>query len=130
MANRIAFRVKMVGLPKTQKLLRRFGTKAGIARKKLLFDEGEATVQQARPFTPKKTGELRRSGLTLIKGDGVEVSFGGVKAPYALFVHEILTNFHKPPTKAKYLEDVFNKRSATMDTRFARELRSLLPETK
>lgn len=127
---RIAFRVKMVGMKKTQRLLKRFGDKADIARKKLLFDEASATVKATIPFTPIDTGELRRSGIALTKGKGVEVSFGGVKAPYGLLVHEIMENKHKPPTKAKYLEDVFNKRLITMDKRFAKELRSLLPETK
>lgn len=128
---RISFRIRTVGLNKTKAALRRFGSKSGLALKKVLFDEAIQVVEKTRPFTPKKTGELRRSGLALIKaGKGVEVSFGGVKAPYALFVHEILTNFHKPPTKAKYLEDVFNQRLTTLDNRLSAELRSILPETK
>ncbi len=37
----------------------------------------------------------------------VQVGFGGVGAPYAIFVHENLQAYHKPPTKAKFLEDAY-----------------------
>lgn len=33
----------------------------------------------------------------------------GYKAPYAIYVHENLAAYHKPPTKAKFLEGPFRE---------------------
>ena len=37
-------------------------------------------------------------------GASVTLGYGGSAAPYALYVHEITTNRHEPPTQAKFLE--------------------------
>jgi hypothetical protein len=38
------------------------------------------------------------------------VTTGSYDTPYAVYVHEILEYHHIPPTKAKFLEDVVNRR--------------------
>ena len=38
------------------------------------------------------------------QGYFVDIFYGGPAAPYALYVHEIIGNYHNPPTQAKYLE--------------------------
>jgi hypothetical protein len=60
-------------------------------------------------ITPIQTGALRASGHVEppeIDPAGATVSFGygGASAPYAVYVHENLSAYHKPPTMAKFLE--------------------------
>jgi hypothetical protein len=38
------------------------------------------------------------------QGYFVDIFYGGPAASYALYVHEIIGNYHNPPTQAKYLE--------------------------
>lgn len=56
----------------------------------------------------RKPGNLRRSGNTAVQIQGQQtvgiVYFDDGKAPYAIYVHEDLTKFHKPPTIAKFLQ--------------------------
>ena len=49
-------------------------------------------------YTPVDTGELLSS---LYRRHNVI----GFSAPYAVYVHEQIDNLHKPPTRAKFLED-------------------------
>ena len=56
---------------------------------------------------PVRTGQLRRSGAVnepRKQGRKIVIEFG-YGTDYAVYVHENLNNRHKPPTKAKYLED-------------------------
>jgi hypothetical protein len=68
---------------------------------------------------PVDTGHLRSTGAVSdpdITQGSVEVTIG-YSAPYALFVHEDLQAHHKPPTKAKYLEDPFNTVMGNLESR-------------
>lgn len=60
---------------------------------------GEATVvlNESKKIVPVATGNLRASGRVErpITGNGkasVEITYGGIAAPYALIVHEVPTN--------------------------------------
>lgn len=60
--------------------------------------------RSARVFAPVKTGT--EISVLMGYGFGSEVNQEGrIAAAYAVPVHEILQAKHKPPTKAKYLED-------------------------
>jgi hypothetical protein len=71
-------------------------------------------VVQVKRITPYATGELRRS-VKAIKSD---FGFTGNKfikrgyivatAAHAVYVHEDLTKYHKPPTSAKFIEKIVN----------------------
>lgn len=73
----------------------------------LIFNESQRQV-------PVRYGVLKGSGHVTepeINGNDVEIaiSYGGAATEYATFVHENLVAQHKPPTKAKFLEDPFNR---------------------
>lgn len=59
--------------------------------------------------TPVDTGFLRASGRKTLKGYSDSGALGEVSyhAPYATYVHEILTNYH-PVGEAKYLENAIS----------------------
>jgi len=79
------------------------------------------------PVSNKPTkGTLKRTGkkyTTSFSGFHVcEIKYGGPEAPYALYVHEDLEAQHVPPTKAKFLEDPYNRHLSTFVAKIAREL--------
>jgi hypothetical protein len=83
---------------------------------KALYEEGQMAFAESQQLTPIETGALRGSGVLHqpnIQPDKVSVAltYGGPAAPYALFVHEILSSYHAAPTQAKYLELPVARRS-------------------
>lgn len=62
---------------------------------------GKAILGRAIELCPIKTGALRKSGTIIQNGDSVIIGF---YAPYAIYVHEDMNNYH-PVGKAKFLED-------------------------
>jgi hypothetical protein len=92
------------------------GTAAG------LYESATIIMAESQPLVPVLTGTLKRSGHVeepVIEGDTASVTLGyayGVEYEstaqgdeetgpgYAIYVHEILENKHKPPTSAKFLE--------------------------
>lgn len=65
-------------------------------------------LEETLKVTPYDTGVLYRSGATAFQDEGFRargiVYFDDIKAPYAIYVHEDLTKYHKPPTMAKFLQ--------------------------
>lgn len=59
-------------------------------------------MKRSLNYTPVDTGALRKSIYVKKVSDYYEV---GYTASYAPYVHEIIDNYHNPPTKAKFLED-------------------------
>jgi hypothetical protein len=97
----------------------------------VLYQEGEGLITEAKQEVPVDTGVLRASGYVRwpeYQGSTVtvQVGFGGAAAPYALLVHENLESRHNPPTKAKYLEDPFNRRLRGLDERVGAKLEARL----
>ena len=69
----------------------------------------EDILTEAIPETPIISGTLRRSGMVTPGEDGAYISFD---TPYAMRQHEDRSLKHtEPGTKAKYLEDPFNRMS-------------------
>ena len=74
-----------------------------------IYEEANIIFAKSQILVPVDTGILRGSGGVSApqmgnQGDFVDIFYGGPAAPYALFVHEIIGNYHNPPTQAKYLE--------------------------
>lgn len=74
-----------------------------------IYEEANVIFAQSQVLVPVDTGILRGSGGVSSpqsgeKGFFVDIFYGGPAAPYALAVHEIIGNYHNPPTQAKYLE--------------------------
>ena len=62
-------------------------------------------------LVPFHTGDLRRSWAVdppELTPEGFHIEFG-YNMTYAGYVHEILDNFHEPPTQAKFLEQPVNE---------------------
>jgi hypothetical protein len=77
-----------------------------------IYEEANKIFAQSQILVPVDTGVLRGSGGVSAPQQGpsgyfVDIFYGGPAAPYALYVHEILGNYHNPPTQAKYLEQPF-----------------------
>jgi hypothetical protein len=74
-----------------------------------IWEEANMIFAKSQILVPVDTGVLRGSGGVSApqmgtQGYFVDIFYGGPAAPYALFVHEIIGNYHNPPTQAKYLE--------------------------
>lgn len=86
-----------------------------------LYDIAVDAFNESQKQVPVRYGALRGSGtVTVDEGAGqveITISYGGGSAGYALAVHENLAAKHKPPTKAKYLEDPVNAAMAGADSR-------------
>lgn len=84
-------------------------------------------LKKALQWVPVDTEALKRSGHVEVSGTGkgsrARVVFGGRRDTYyALYVHENLQAFHKPPTCAKFLEKAARDRAGTMASIVASEL--------
>jgi len=74
-----------------------------------IYEEANVIFAKSQVLVPVDTGVLRGSGgvsAPQMRNTGyfVDIFYGGPAASYALFVHEIIGNYHNPPTQAKYLE--------------------------
>lgn len=121
-------RAKIVGIEKARP--------ERIAR--ALFVEGNIEMTEAKKRTPVDVdysngripphpGQLRASGTvhppeTDGKRTTVVLSFGGGAVDYAIYVHEIIENFH-PVGQAKYLESTLNESRPYMAQRLAERLK-------
>ena len=74
-----------------------------------IWEEANMIFAKSQILVPVDTGVLRGSGGVSApqlgsQGYFVDIFYGGPAAPYALYVHEIIGNYHNPPTQSKYLE--------------------------
>jgi len=116
------------GVKELERNLRRLGNRADHVLGSALYEEGERIMGQSKDIVPVRFGVLRSSGKVdlpqkiagIIK---VILSYGGAAAGYAIYVHENLTARHKPPTRAKYLEEPFKRAQAGLLGRLAQRIR-------
>ena len=97
------------GLDDLQKVLRNLKDQSGEVMGQALYEEANVIFANSQVLVPVDTGVLRGSGGVSApqmgtRGYFVDIFYGGPAAPYALIVHEIIGNYHNPPTQAKYLE--------------------------
>jgi hypothetical protein len=81
--------------------------------RKALYQWGRETMNISRKQCPINTGRLRASRRVSIPRKDTSGSFFidlSYNTDYAVRVHENLEAYHKPPTKAKYLEDPVRER--------------------
>jgi hypothetical protein len=86
--------------------------KSPLAVAQAIYEEANLIFARSQVLVPVDTGVLRGSGGVSAPQKGttgyfVDIFYGGPAASYALYVHEIIGNYHKPPTQAKYLEQPF-----------------------
>lgn len=80
------------------------------------------TFEKSQIYCPIDTGVLRESGYAEVTGTGksprVEVGYAKGGNPfYAVFVHEMTTVFHKPPTRSKWLQAALTEDLPSIETR-------------
>jgi hypothetical protein len=108
-----------------QNLKRNFPEEVGRA----LYQETEVESTEVKKRTPVKHGNLRASihvegpiyeGRSVINGGKIitKIVAGGPSAPYAMYVHEDLTAFHKVG-QAKFIESVIFESRPYMAARVA-----------
>lgn len=79
-------------------------------------------------YVPVKTQALKDSGFieaeVTSRGARAVVAYGkGGEPAYGVFVHEMVDNYHAPPTQAKFLEQAANEHMEEVPGRVAEFLR-------
>jgi hypothetical protein len=126
-----AIRFRLKGVKQLERNLHRLGDRAEMVLGQALYEEGERIMGQSKMIVPVDTGALRGSGNVSPPQKArnwvkVILSYGGAAAQYAIYVHENLTARHKPPTRAKYLEEPFKRAQVGLLGRLARRIRHTL----
>lgn len=80
--------------------------------------------KDSQKIVPVDTGALRKSGAwePSVKIGGHRVATVSYETEYAVEVHENLTNYHEPPTKAKFLEEPTNVARRTLPNRIKKAM--------
>jgi phosphoribosylcarboxyaminoimidazole (NCAIR) mutase len=125
------FTFELDGAKELRNMLEVSGKDAGKVVGQVILEEANMIFAKAMVLTPIDTGALRGSGgvsapMNMPQGIGVDIFFGGPAAPYAMYVHEILGNYHNPPTQAKYLEQPFMERLPEIQQNMARRIIDLI----
>lgn len=71
------------------------------------WEELRLVMNESQKLCPVEYNFLRTSGYVtdpVVLADGTILLSIGYSSEYAVYVHEIVTNYHKPPTMAKFLE--------------------------
>ena len=125
------FTFELEGARELRNMLELSGKDAGRVVGQVILEEANMIFAKAMVLTPIDTGALRGSGgvsapMNMPSGIGVDIFFGGPAAPYAMYVHEILGNYHNPPTQAKYLEQPFMERLPEIQQNMVRRIIDLM----
>ena len=129
MANIYTF--TLTGDVELQAVLRAAQQNAPKAVAQAIYEEAQVIFAKSQVLVPVDTSALRGSGdVSAIQGSGqgvyVDIFYGGPAAPYALYVHEIIGNYHNPPTQAKYLEQPFMESLAQIQNNISRRIIHIL----
>lgn len=89
------------------------------------------TFRKSQRYVPVKTGELKASGYLEVKksaaGATVEIGYGrGGHPNYAVWVHELTGYYHKPPTRAKFLQAALEEDMESIRSRLESAYRSMV----
>ena len=98
----IGIKLALYGIEELQKALKDGKEKSPQAIAQAIWEEANLIFAKSQVLVPVDTGVLRGSGGVSAPQQGpqgffVDVFYGGPAAPYALYVHEIIENYHKPP---------------------------------
>lgn len=118
----IGVRIVLEGMEELQKALKEGKEQSPRAIAQAIWEEANLIFAKSQVLVPVDTGVLRGSGGVSAPQQGpqgfyVDIFYGGPAAPYALYVHEIIENYHKPPTQAKYLEQPLMEAQAELQNR-------------
>ena len=121
---------KVEGLDIFSKYIEKYGEDAVAGMSMAMYQEAEKIITSAKQLTPVNTGALHDSGLAQFpdhEGTALkqELGFGGVAAPYAIYVHEDMTANHVVG-QAKFLEIPFREAQVGLAERLIRTMRGYL----
>lgn len=131
--------ITLSGLDKLNRIVQQGGDRALKAIGAGLYLEAQMAFNESQTLVPIDTGILRASGHITspkITPDSVEITiaYGGPANSYAFIVHERIYApsgkkvYHKPPTRAKYLETPVKRRSKGMSQRLSVYIKRALGE--
>lgn len=72
----------------------------------ILYLFSSQVYELSKIYCPYDTGNLKNSSKIEVFNNKISISYN---TNYATYVHEIITNNHKIPTKSKFLEYAFNE---------------------
>ena len=101
----ISFAVRLENVDAIKSMFRRSHIRGAENMEAGIMAAARFLMMKSQQLVPVDTARLARSARITKYRSGfvteVEVSYD---TPYAVFVHEDLTKYHKPPTQAKFLE--------------------------
>lgn len=98
--------------------------------KNAVWAELEIVLSESKKLCPVDTGALRGSGYV----PEPEATDGNIRATigysqgYAWWVHELIDNYHEPPTQAKYLETPLVQALPTITEKIIERVETLISE--
>jgi hypothetical protein len=129
--------VQITGMKQLEHLIANGGNKALQGLAKGLYSEANIAFNESQILVPVDTSALKGSGhvtLPQITHEAVEVTiaYGGPATSYAIYVHERIYApsgkkvYHRPPTRAKFLETPAKRRTKGMANRLGVHIRQAL----
>lgn len=107
--------VEIQGIDTVVGVLRSAAASANPQLSARIYRAMQVIFKETQRQCPKRTGTLRASGSVSLPDRGeVSIGYGGPAAEYAVWVHENLQAKHKPPTKAKFVEDPMHQAGPTL----------------
>ena len=130
---KITAKMDLIGDKELINALKSGADRAPYAIAQAIYEEANVIFAKSQVLVPVDTGVLRGSGGVSAPQQGpsgffVDVFYGGPAAPYALLVHEIIENYHKPPTQAKYLEQPLMEAQAELQKNIKARIVSIIRE--
>lgn len=109
--------------------------KSPLAVAQAIYEEANLIFARSQVLVPVDTTALRGSGGVSAPQKGttgyfVDIFYGGPAADYAMYVHEIIGNYHKPPTQAKYLEQPFMQALPEIQNNISRRIMHIVRNGK
>jgi hypothetical protein len=126
--------ISITGLSALSRKLAASAAKADLAMGAAIYQAALSIFAESQRIVPVDTGSLRASGhvrppTKVTGGTEVEIGYGGAAAGYALYVHEITTSYHAPPTRAKYLEEPMLEAAGHLEATMTANLRGIFGGT-
>lgn len=120
--------IEITGMDKLSRIVQEGGEKALHGLTQALYLEAQMAFNESQTLVPIDTGILRSSGhikSPVVSEEAIEITiaYGGPATDYAFIVHEKIYApsgkkvYHRPPTRAKYLEIPVRRRSKGMAKR-------------
>lgn len=131
--------IVLTGLRELSNIVHNGGDKALQAMAQGLYLEAQMAFNESQNLVPIDTGILKSSGHITspkVTSDSVEITiaYGGPATDYAFIVHERVYApsgkkvYHRPPTRAKYLETPVKRRAKGMSQRLSKFVKRALGE--